>query len=103
MSAVRAVHRGESLIQPRVASKLLDRISQQSRPPAPASEDALSPREVEVLNFVASGSANKEIASQLVIGESTVKTHIIHIFNKLGVKRRTEAVAEAVRRGVIKL
>ncbi len=52
---------------------------------------------------MAKGTFNKEIATELLIGESTVKTHIVHIFNKLGVKGRTEAVAEAARRGIIRL
>ena len=56
-----------------------------------------------MLQLTAKGIVNKEIAAQLLIGESTVKTHLIHIFNKLGVKGRTEAVAEAARRGIIKL
>ncbi|MCZ6535513.1 MAG: response regulator transcription factor [Chloroflexi bacterium] len=101
IKAVRAVHRGESLIQPRIAGRLLDRFSQLSK--TPASEEVLSPREIEVLQLMATGSANKEIASQLFIGESTVKTHIIHIFNKLGVKDRTEAVIAAARKRIIKL
>lgn len=101
LKAIRAVHKGESLIQPRVASRLLDRFSQLSR--APAREEDLSQREIEVLQLIAKGAANKEIASQLFIGESTVKTHIIHIFNKLEVKDRTEAVTEAVRKGIIRL
>ena len=101
LSAIRAVHRGESLIQPRVASRLLDRFSQLSRSAVP--EEVLSPREVEVLQLIAKGTANRRIADQLFIGESTVKTHIIHIFNKLGVKGRTEAVTEAARRGFIQL
>ena len=101
LKAIRAVHKGESLIQPKVASRLLDRFSQLSRAPAP--EEGLSQREIEVLQLIAKGAANKEIASQLFIGESTVKTHIIHIFNKLEVKDRTEAVTEAVRKGIIRL
>ena len=101
LKAIRAVHRGESLIQPRVASRLLDRFSQLSQ--APATEGGLSPREVEVLQLMSKGVGNKEIAANLVIGESTVKTHLIHIYNKLAVKGRTEAVAEAARRGIIKL
>ena len=52
---------------------------------------------------MSTGAANKEIASQLLIGRSTVKTHIVRIFNKLGVSGRTEAVAEAVRKGIIQL
>ncbi len=101
LKAIRAVHKGESLIQPRVASRLLDRFSQLARAPDPG--ETLSPREVEVLQLMAKSTVNKEIATELLIGESTVKTHIVHIFNKLGVKGRTEAVAEASRRGIIKL
>ena len=101
LKAIRTVHEGESLIQPRVASRLLDRFSQLSQ--APAAEEVLSSREVEVLQIIAKGAANKEIANELLIGESTVKTHVIHILNKLGVKGRTEAVAEAARRGIIQL
>ena len=101
LNAIRAVYKGESLIQPRVASRLLDRFSQLARAPDPG--EVLSPREVEVLQLMAKSTVNKEIATELLIGESTVKTHIVHIFNKLGVKGRTEAVAEASRRGIIKL
>ena len=101
LKAIRSVHKGESLIQPRVATRLLDRFSQLSRAPAP--EGALSHREVEVLQLLAKGASNKEIASDLFIGESTVKTHLIHIFSKLGVRDRTEAVAQAVKKGIIKL
>ena len=101
IKAIHTVHKGESMIQPRVASRLLDRFSQLSHDSVP--EDVLSSREVQVLQLIAKSSANKEIASALFIGESTVKTHIIHIFNKLGVKGRTEAVAEAAKRGIIQL
>ncbi len=101
LKAIRSVHKGESLIQPRVASRLLDRFSQLAR--APDTGEVLSPREVEVLQLMAKSTFNKEIATELLIRESTVKTHIVHIFNKLGVKGRTEAVAEASRRGIIRL
>ncbi len=101
IKAIRSVHKGESLIQPRVASRLLDRFSELAR--APDTGDVLSPREVEVLQLMAKSTVNKEIATELLIGESTVKTHIVHIFNKLGVRGRTEAVAEAARRGIIRL
>ena len=101
VKAIRTVHRGESLIEPRVASRLLDRLGQLSHPPPP--ESVLSQREIEVLQVMSTGAANKEIASQLLIGQSTVKTHIVRIFNKLGVNGRTEAVAEAVKKGIIQL
>jgi len=99
--AIRSVHRGESLIQPVVASKLLDRFSQLSRR-APSGEE-LSERELEVLCLMAKGAANKEISAELNIAQSTVKTHITNIFQKLGVNDRTEAVTQAIKRGIIRL
>jgi DNA-binding NarL/FixJ family response regulator len=102
LKAIRAVYQGESLIQPRVASRLLDRLSQLSRNALP-SEGSLSAREVEVLQIMATGAANKEIASRLNIGQSTVKTHIVRIFDKLGVGGRTEAVTEGAKRKIIEL
>ncbi len=100
LRAIRTVDKGESLIQPRVASRLLDRFIQLAGAP---DGEVLSPREVEVLQLMAKSTFNKEIATEHLIGESTVKTHIVHIFNKLGAKGRTEAVAEAARRGIIRL
>ena len=99
--AIRSVYRGESLIQPVVASKLLDRFSQLSRR-TPSGEE-LSEREVEVLRLMAKGAANKEISAELNIAQSTVKTHITNIFQKLGVNDRTEAVTQALKRGIIRL
>lgn len=64
---------------------------------------AVSPREVEVLRLIAAGKSNKEIASLLFISEGTVKTHVINIHNKLGVRDRTEAVVTAIRRGILRL
>jgi len=99
--AVRAVHRGESLIHPTVASKVLDRfatLSRQAQPP-----ELLSEREMEVLRLMATGAANKTIAAQLCISESTVKTHVQSIFQKLDVNDRTEAVTHALQRGIISL
>jgi DNA-binding NarL/FixJ family response regulator len=99
--AIRAVYRGESLIQPVVASKLLDRFSELSK--RTPSGDELSERELEVLCLMAKGSANKEISAELKIAQSTVKTHITNIFQKLGVNDRTEAVTQAIKRGIIRL
>ena len=99
--AIRSIYRGESLIQPVVASKLLDRFSQLSRR-APSGEE-LSERELEVLCLMAKGAANKEISAELNIAQSTVKTHITNIFQKLGVNDRTEAVTQALKKGIIRL
>ncbi len=69
---------------------------------APGHEAGLTPREVEVLELMGKGAVNKQIAGQLLIGESTVKTHIVHILGKLEVHGRTGAVMEAARRGIIR-
>ncbi len=99
--AIRAVYKGESLIQPAVAGKVLDRFAELSR--QVQVPEALSGREVEVLDLMAKGAANKLIAATLSIGESTVKTHIQSIFQKLGVGDRTEAVTQAIKKGIIRL
>lgn len=99
--AIRAVHRGESLIQPAVAGKVLDRFAELSR--QVQAPEALSDREVEVVKLIAEGTANKEIAVSLHISESTVKTHIQTIFQKLGVSDRTGAVTQSIRKGIIRL
>jgi DNA-binding NarL/FixJ family response regulator len=99
--AIRAIYRGESLIEPTVASKVLDRLAELSR--QVRAPEVLSEREVEVLMLIAKGTGNKLIATSLCIGESTVKTHIQSIFQKLGVSDRTEAVTEAIKKGIVHL
>lgn len=99
--AIRAVSRGESLIQPIVASRVLDKLAELSR--KTPSAETLSEREVEVLRLMASGESNKDIADKLSITQSTVKTHITSIFQKLNVTTRTEAVTTALKRGIIQL
>jgi DNA-binding NarL/FixJ family response regulator len=101
-NAIRVVHEGGSLLQPVVASKLLRQMS------APAAGDAgmaepLTPREQEVLNYLAQGLQNKEIAQKLVISERTVKFHVSSILTKLEAGNRTEAVAVAAQRGLIEM
>ncbi len=98
--AVRAVARGESLLQPAVATRLLNRVSRKPAQPAP---DVLTERELDVLRLLARGAANKEIGAALHISESTVKTHVANIFQKLDVGDRTEAVTAALRRGLLTL
>ncbi|HLY67582.1 MAG TPA: response regulator transcription factor [Chloroflexota bacterium] len=93
--AVRAVAAGESLLQPNVAARLVNRFAVLSR--------QLSDRELEVLRGMARGLANKEIASELSIGETTVKTHVTNIFQKLGASDRTQAVTIALQRQLITL
>ncbi len=94
--AVRAAARGESVLAPTVAARLMGRIR------APA-EEALSILEIEVLTLVAGGASNKQAAKALHISVATVKSHLIHIFEKLGVSDRTSAVTTALERGIISL
>jgi DNA-binding NarL/FixJ family response regulator len=103
-NAIRTVARGDALLQPRVAARLLQHMTGQTqRGNVNNGEEDLSPREIEVLQLVARGYANKEIAARLTITEATVKTHLAHIFQKLGVTDRTEAVTTAVQRNIIRL
>jgi two-component system, NarL family, response regulator LiaR len=97
-NAIRIVHAGGSLLQPIVATRLLGRLAQ-SETPAP---DALTPRELEVLHLVAQGLPNKEIAARLIVTERTVKFHVSSIMSKLNATNRTEMVALATQRGLIK-
>ena len=93
MDCIHKVHIGETSIPSILAAKLADRVS----------GEALSVREIEVLQKIAAGKANKEISAELFIGEGTVKAHVKTIFRKLDVVSRTEAVARAIRRGLIRL
>jgi DNA-binding NarL/FixJ family response regulator len=94
--AIRASARGQSVVAPVVAARLMQR----ARGPT---EEPLSGRERAVLRRVAQGESNKAIAAALGISEATVKTHLQHVFGKLGVDDRTAAVTEALRRGVLDL
>jgi DNA-binding NarL/FixJ family response regulator len=94
--AIRAAARGETVLAPTVATRLVSRM----RRPA---EEALTSREVEVLELVARGASNADIAAALFISEATVKTHLLHAFAKLGVDDRTAAVVAALERGIIAL
>ncbi len=94
--AIRAAAEGRPLLASAVAARLMDRV----RRPA---EETPSAREIEILELVAKGKSNKEIAKELWIGETTVKTHLLHVFGKLGVSDRTAAVTAALKRGIIRL
>ena len=100
--AIRVVSQGGSLLQPIIASKLLKQISR----PAETSQgliESLTERETEVLNLLAKGMTNKEIADTLVITERTVKFHVSAILTKLGASNRTEAVTLAAQLHLIDL
>jgi two-component system NarL family response regulator len=93
VDCVRKVHAGETYLPAPLAAKLAERVS----------GDALSTREIEVLQRMAAGKSNKEIGAELFISEGTVKSHVKGIFTKLDVVSRTEAVSKATRRGLIQL
>jgi DNA-binding NarL/FixJ family response regulator len=93
LGAIRAVHAGQKQIPPEIAAELAEH----------ATDDDLSPREVEVLRLIAAGNANKLIADHLSIGEATVKRHITNILSKLGANDRTHAVTIGLKRGIIDL
>ncbi len=93
LGAVRAVHAGQRRIPPAVGTRLAERMAGMT----------LSERERQVLEFVATGKSNKEIAAALEITEATVKGHMTNILGKLGVTDRTQAVITALRRGLVHL
>ena len=95
LRGVRVAARGESVLSPTVAATLLGRV----RTPQP--ETPLSPREHEVLRLVAAGRNNREAAAELFISEATVKTHLLHVYAKLGVNDRAAAVAAGYERGLL--
>ena len=95
LRGVRAAARGESVLSPAVAATLLGRVR------APQPEAPLSPRELEVLRLIARGATNREAAKQLFISEATVKTHLLHVYAKLGVNDRAAAVAAAYDQGLL--
>lgn len=94
-AGVRAVAAGQTVLAPSIAVQLARAVRE--RDPDPA----LTPREREIVALVAEGLSNPEIAARLFIGESTVKTHLLHVFEKLGVSDRTRAVIVAMERGIL--
>lgn len=104
IDAVRAIHSGESVLHPSVARKVLNRfVPAVGKAETPAPLEALSEREKEVLRFAARGLRNQDIARELSLSERTVQGHMAHIFNKLKVGSRTEAVVCALKRGWVTL
>ena len=93
VEVIRQVHLGKKRVPAEVASHLAEHLS----------DEALTIREIDVLRHISGGNRNRDIADQLFISEETVKVHVKHIMEKLGASDRTEAVAIAVRRGIIQL
>lgn len=94
LAAVRAAAAGQSALAPAITTRLLQRVR--------APSISLSVRELEVLTLVADGRSNAEVATALFVGETTVKTHLVHIFDKLGVGSRTAAVNAARQSGLLR-
>ena len=93
LETIHTVHAGRKRIPPDIATELAEY----------ATEDELSSREIEVLRLIASGNSNKQIADQLFIGESTVKSHVTNILSKLSANDRAHAVTIGLKRGLITL
>ncbi len=93
LDVIRTVHAGKRRIPAALAQTLAEHVS----------DDQLSPRELEVLQFVSAGKRNKEIAAELSVAEDTIKMHVRNLLSKLGASDRTEAVTIALRRGILHL
>jgi DNA-binding NarL/FixJ family response regulator len=96
LRAVPASAAGQAVLAPSVAARLMNRVRAPETQPEP-----LSQREFEVLGLIAAGATNREAAVRLFLSEATVKTHLLHIYAKLGVSDRAAAVAEAFNRGLL--
>ncbi len=94
ITAVRAAAAGESALAPVIATRLMDRMR--------APQASMSARELQVLELVAAGCSNSDIAAELFVSDTTVKSHLAHIFTKLGVSSRTAAVSRARERGILR-
>ncbi|MBM3942674.1 MAG: response regulator transcription factor [SAR202 cluster bacterium] len=101
LKGIRAVARGESLLSPSVAAQVLERLAQLSRKEREHQQDILSDREKEVLALVGRGLTNRQIAAELVLSENTVRNHLSHILDKLGLSRRSQAAAYAAQQGML--
>jgi DNA-binding NarL/FixJ family response regulator len=102
--AIRSAARGEYFLLPSITAKVVAEFSRISRPGGPNQDaliDPLSPREIEILQLVATGASNKDIADKLIISEGTVKNHLSNILGKMGVKDRMQAVLKAKDLGII--
>ena len=101
--AIRQAHRGEPSLHPEIARKVLLELNRPAERERPRTADPLTPREVDVLKLVARGLSNQEIAEHLVVGETTVRTHVSSILSKLQLASRTQAALYALREGYASL
>ena len=104
LAGIRIIAQGDSLLSPSVTRRLIEsfvRDGRQTREPPPAL-DELTPRELEILQLVARGLSNSEIAEQLVVSSTTIKTHVAHVLMKLALRDRIQAVVFAYENGIIR-
>jgi DNA-binding NarL/FixJ family response regulator len=100
IAAIRTVAAGDALLSPTVTKRVIERFARQRRPEPPKGLDELTARELEILRLVADGLSNAEIGEELYISETTVKTHVTHVLQKLGLRDRVQAVVLAYQSGV---
>jgi DNA-binding NarL/FixJ family response regulator len=101
IAAVRTVAAGDALLSPAVTKRVIRQFTRLQRPARPPGFDELTARERDIFRLIAGGLSNAEIADELIIGETTVKTHITHIFQKLDLRDRVQAVVLAYQTGVL--
>ena len=100
IAAVRTIARGDALLSPAVTTRVIKQFARMPRPTPPPGLGELTARELEVLELVAAGLSNAEIAGRLFISDTTVKTHVTHVLQKLGLRDRVQAVVLAYRTGL---
>lgn len=103
LAAIRTVAAGDALLSPAVTKRVIRQFVRAPRPAPPPELDDLSERERDVFRLVARGRSNAEIGQELFIGETTVKTHVTHIFQKLGLRDRVQAVVLAHQAGLFEV
>ncbi len=104
VEAIQGAARGESFLQPSIATKVVaefSRLTPKAKTPQELMAEPLSEREIQVLQLISAGASNREIAETLVIAEGTVKNHVTHILEKMGVRDRTQAALRAREWGLI--
>jgi DNA-binding NarL/FixJ family response regulator len=101
IAAIRTVAAGDALLSPAVTKRVIERFTRLPRPSAPPGLDDLTARELEVLRLVAQGLSNEEIGRRLFIGETTVKTHVTHVLQKLDLRDRVQVVVLAHQTGML--
>jgi DNA-binding NarL/FixJ family response regulator len=97
---VRAVAEGDALLSPAITKRVISQFTRTARPEPPEEIDELTAREREILRLIASGLSNAEIGAQLYISDTTVKTHVTHILQKLNLRDRLQAVVMAYQTGL---